>query len=167
MNADFEQLDLVLGQQVAGLTALKNWLPRKIELIKNHKLEELEAFNRREEEQVARLTQAESQRQVLLGLLAREFGLTGAPTLSDLIAIAPPADAQKLTVRREHLIVLSAQIREGQTVAAELLRVSLDYVHYSQDVFAQLATAAPAAGYGGAGDAVAPSVASWLVNRTA
>ena len=64
-----------MAQQVAGMTALKNWLPRKLELIKGNRLPDLEAFNQREEEQVARLQQAEAQRQVLLGLIARELGM--------------------------------------------------------------------------------------------
>ena len=77
MNAHLDQLEQTLGQQVAGLTAIKNWLPRKLELIKGHRLQELEAFNAREEEQVTRLSQAESQRQVLLGLLAEDFAAAG------------------------------------------------------------------------------------------
>jgi hypothetical protein len=75
MQAHLDQLELVLGQQVAGMTALKNWLPRKIELIKGRNVADLEAFNRREEEQVARLQQAEAQRQVLMGMIAAELGL--------------------------------------------------------------------------------------------
>lgn len=167
MSAHFDQLDLVLGQQIAGLTAVKNWLPRKIDLIKRHRLSELEAFNRREEEQVSRLMQAESQRQVLLGLLARELQLDSTPTLGELIAIAPAPHAQKLAARRDQLANLVTQIRDGQKVVSELLRVSLDYVHYSLDIFARLATAAPATGYGGAGNITAHTVSSFLVNRTA
>lgn len=167
MNAHFEQLDLVLGQQVAGLTCVKNWLPRKIELVRKHRLAELEAFNRREEEQVARLTQAESQRQVLLALLAREFNLPSAPSLNELIALAPAPFAAQLATRRDQLAALTAQIREGQELVSELLRVSLEYVHYTIDIFAKLATATPATGYGGGGDVVPTSVSSFLVNRTA
>lgn len=168
MSAHLDQLDLVLGQQVAGLTAIKNWLPRKIELIKAHRLAELEAFNRREDEQVTRLGQAESQRQVLLGLLALEFELPSTPTLEELIRLVPEAYQAKLHTRRDQLVALTQQIQDGQRLANDLLRVSLEFVHYSMDVFAQLATAAPAAGYGGSGDSLAPTVgSSWLVNRTA
>jgi hypothetical protein len=167
MNAHLDQLEQTLGQQVAGLTAIKNWLPRKLELIKGHRLQELEAFNAREEEQVTRLSQAESQRQVLLGLLARDLGLAAPPTLAELIGLVPAPYAERLQARREQLQTLTEQIREGQRTQAELLRVSLDFVHYSMDVFAQLATAAPAQGYGHAGDVAAPTTASWLVNRKA
>jgi len=167
MNAHFEQLDQVLGQQVAGLTAVKNWLPRKVEIIKKHRLGELEAFVRREEEQATRLMHAESQRQVLLGLLAREFDLPPAPTLNDLIAVAPAPYAQRLAARRDHLAALAAQIKEGHRLLDELLRVSMDYVHYTLDIFARLATTTPATGYGSGGYATPTSTGSWLVNRSA
>ena len=170
MSAHFEQLDQVLGQQIAGMTAVKNWLPRKIELIKAHRLQELEAFVQREEEQANRLTQAESQRQVLMGLLAREFNLPPretALTLGELIALAPAPYAERFEARRQALAVLAAQIGEGHRRLDALLRVSMDYVHYTLDIFARLATAAPAAGYGGTGDVMPASNASWLVNRTA
>jgi hypothetical protein len=167
MKAHLDQLELVLAQQIAGLTSVKNWLPRKLELIKTHKLPELEAFNRREEEQVSRLTQAESQRQVLLGLLARELGLDATPTLGELMALVGPEYAERLALRRDQLTALTDQIREGQALTNELLRVSLDFVHYSIDIFAKLAVATPAGGYGGSGDVLATPVSSFLVNRTA
>jgi hypothetical protein len=169
LNAHLDQLDLVLGQQIAGLTALRNWVPRKIDLIRSHKLRELEAFNIREEEQVTRLQQAESQRQVLLGLIAHDLGLDPAspPTLSNLIPLVPSDVSERLNARRETLTGLTRQIQEAQSVADELLRVSLDYVHYSMDIFAELATAIPPTSYGDAGDPSAPAVSSWLVNRQA
>ncbi|MDB5095595.1 MAG: hypothetical protein JWM80_16 [Cyanobacteria bacterium RYN_339] len=167
MNVHLDQLELVLGQQIAGLTAIKNWLPRKLELIKGHRLGELEAFNLREEEQVTRLSQAESQRQVLLGLLARDLELAAPPTLDELTKLVPAPYGERLAAKREQLKALTEHIREGQVLQEELLRVSLEFVHYSMDVFAKLATAAPAAGYGDAGDVAAPAVASWLVNHKA
>jgi hypothetical protein len=72
-----------------------------------------------------------------------------------------------LAARREQLQALTDLIRDKHQVQEELLRVSLDFCHYSMDIFAKLATAAPAAGYGDAGDVAAPAVASWLVNHKA
>lgn len=165
MQANLDQLDLILGQQVAGLTAIKLWLPKKIELVKSHRLEELEAFNKREEEQVARLQQAEAQRQVLLGLIARDLGLAHTPTLSELAAIAPSGAKERLTARHDQLATLAAQIKDGQALVDQLLRVSIDFVHHSMDVFAQLANARPKTGYGD--DFAPPAAASWLVNKHA
>lgn len=169
MQAHLDQLELVLGHQVAAMTALKNWMPRKIELIKRHRLDELEAFTRREEEQVGRLQQAESQRQVLVSMIALELGLDGQVPLTTLLAHIPPAVASRLADKADQLAALVVQLRAGQAEIAELLRISLDYVHFSMDVFAQLATAAPpvAYGYGGLGEAPPPQTASWLVDRQA
>jgi hypothetical protein len=169
MQAHLDQLELVLGHQVAAMTALKNWMPRKIELIKGHRLEELEAFTRREEEQVARLQQAESQRQVLVSMLALELGLEGGSPLSTLLAYLPEAAQDRIAAKGDALAALVVQLKQGQQEIADLLRVSLDYVHFSMDVFAQLVTAAPptAYGYGGAAEAPPQSSASWLVDRQA
>lgn len=169
MQAHLDQLELVLGHQVAALTALKNWMPRKIDLIKRHRLEELEAFTRREEEQVARLQQAESQRQVLVSMLALELGLEGGAPLSMLLAYLPEAAQDRIASQGDALASLVMQLKQGQQEIADLLRVSLDYVHFSMDVFAQLVTAAPptAYGYGGAAEAPPSSSASWLVDRQA
>lgn len=169
MQAHLDQLELVLGQQVAGMTALKNWLPRKIALIKGSGLSDLEAFNQREEEQVARLQQAEAQRQVLLSLLARDLGLESAPPLS-LAALLPHLEgptAERLSAKGEQLQGLVAQVREGQELASELLRVSIQLVQHTMDVFAELATAAPPTGYGDDGDVHERPTASWLVDRQA
>ena len=169
MQAHLDQLELVLAQQVAGMTALKNWLPRKIELIKSHQLSELEAFNQREEEQVARLQQAESHRQVLLGLIALELGLDGGVplTLTGLLPHVPEATRARLIDRGEQLQALVTQLREGQAVVNDLLRVSLQFVHHTMDVFAELATAAPPSGYGAAGDRHDQPAASWLLDHQA
>lgn len=157
-----------MAQQVAGMTALKNWLPRKIDLIKGSRLADLEAFNQREEEQVARLQQAEAQRQVLMGLIAREIGLGEAVLpLSALLPHVPAPVAERLAAKGDQLQGLVAQVKDGQAMAAELLRVSIDLVHHTMDVFAQLATAAPPTGYGNAGDMQARPTASWLVDRQA
>lgn len=167
MQAHLDQLDQVLGQQIAGLTALRNWLPRKIELIKSHRLPELESFNKREEEQVVRLQQAESQRKVLLDLIARELGLSKPPSLAELADLAPPAVRDRLIARRDQLAALSAQIKGGQAQVEALLRVSLDFVHHSMDVFAELAVARPTTGYGDDDLSAPPPAASWLVNQKA
>jgi hypothetical protein len=169
VQAHLDQLELVLAQQVAGMTALKNWLPRKIELIKGNRLAELEAFNQREEEQVGRLQQAEAQRQVLLGLIAMELGLPngGATPLSELLPHVDGPARDRLAERGNQLASLVQQLKDGQAVVSELLRVSLQYVHYTMDVFAQLATAAPPTGYGDSGDLHARPTASWLVDRQA
>ena len=158
-----------MAQQVAGMTALKNWLPRKLELIKGNRLPDLEAFNQCEEEQVARLQQAEAQRQVLLGLIARELGMPAEPalSLSALLPHVPAPVAERLAAKGEQLQALVAQVKDGQAMASELLRVSIQLVHHTMDVFAQLATAAPPTGYGHAGDMHARPTASWLVDRQA
>lgn len=173
IQAHLDQLDLMLGHQVAAMTALKNWLPRKIELIKKHQLADLEAFNSREEEQVGRLQQAESQRQVLVTMIALELGLDGKTSLSELLPHVPSTHRERLTTKADQLKALIQQIKEGHALASELLRVSLEYVHFSMDIFAQLATAAPptgySAGHAGFGDMDAPpsASASWLVDRQA
>lgn len=167
MDAHLEQLDLVLGQQVAGLTALRNWLPRKIELIKSNRQDELLAFTQREEEQVSRLQAAESQRTVLMGLIALELGLDASLPLSQLIPHLPVSHQERLAKRRDQLNNVVAALREGQIQADGLLRFSLEYVHFTMDVFAQLASAVPAHSYGSSGDMSAPSSASWLVDRQA
>lgn len=167
MQANLDQLDQILGQQVAGLTAIKLSLPKKIELVKSHRLAELETFNKREEELVVRLQQAESQRQVLLGLIARDLDLTRTPSLSELVELAPPGARERLTARRDQLATLAEQIKDGQALADQLLRVSLDFVHYSMDVFAQLANARPKTGYGDDDFTAPPASASWLVNKHA
>lgn len=169
MQAHLEQLELVLGHQVAALTALKNWMPRKIELIKGHRLEELEGFTKREEEQVGRLQQAESQRQVLVSMIALELGLDGSSPLSTLLGHMPAAVADRIAEKGNQLATLVVQLRDGQQDINALLRISLDYVHFSMDVFAQLATATPpmAYGYGGLGESAPPQTASWLVDRQA
>lgn len=169
MQAHLDQLELVLAQQVAGMTALKNWLPRKIELIRKNRLAELEAFNQREEEQVGRLQQAESQRQVLVGMIAMELGLPGGgqTPLSELLPHLPEAARDRVAERGNQLQALVAQLKDGQAVVSELLRVSLEYVHYTMDIFAQLATAAPPTGYGDSGDLHARPTASWLVDQQA
>jgi hypothetical protein len=165
VQAHLDQLDQVLGQQVAGLTAIRNWLPRKIELIKLHRLADLEAFNQREEEQVVRLQQAESQRKVLLDLIARELGLAAPPSLAELAALVPGGDA-RLRVRRDQLSAVAAQIKDGQVKADALLRVSIDFVHHSMDVFAELAVARPPSGYGDDLSTPPPS-GSFLLNAKA
>ena len=169
MQAHLEQLELVLASQVAGMTALKNWMPRKVELIRGNRLRELEAFNVREEEQVSRLQQAESQRQVLMNLIALDLDLPeGANTpLSGLIPHLDPATGARFAERRDQLRSLSDQLKEGQALAGELLRVSLEFTHATMDIFAQLATAAPPTGYGTSGDLHARPTASWLVDRQA
>jgi len=169
VQAHLDQLELVLAQQVAGLTALKNWLPRKLELIRGHRPGDLEAFNQREEEQVGRLQQAEAQRQVLLSLLARDLGLDESQplTLTGLMAHVDAATGDRLAAKGEQLADLINQVKHGQTVASEMLRVSIQFVHHTMDVFAQLATAAPPTGYGHDGDTHARPTASWLVDRQA
>lgn len=169
MQAHLDQLELVLGQQVAGMTALKNWLPRKIDLIKASRPGDLEAFNQREEEQVARLQQAEAQRQVLMGLLARDLGIEAAAPLSltELLPHVGGPTAERLAAKGAQLQGLVAQVKDGQAVAAELLRVSIQLVQHTMDVFAELATAAPPTGYGDDGDVHARPTASWLVDRQA
>lgn len=167
MQANLDQLDQILGQQVAGLTAIKLWLPKKVELVKSHRLGDLEAFNKREEEQVVRLQQAESQRQVLLGLIARDLGLERTPTLAELVELAPPGAKERLAARRDQLTDLAAQIKAGQSLVDQLLRVSIDFVHHSMDVFAQLANARPKTGYGDDDFAAPPAGGSWLVNKHA
>lgn len=169
MQAHLDQLDLVLGNQIAGLTALRNWMPKKIELIKKHHLPEFEAFTRREEEQVSRLQQAESQRQVLTTMIARELGLevTGPVTLSMLAEGLSSDQAERLLRRGEQLAALAADIAEAQSLVREMLSVSLEYVHFSLDLFAELAAAAPPAAYGNEGTVAPPEAGSFLVNRQA
>lgn len=167
MSAHLDQLELVLANQVAGLTALCNWQPRKVELIKARRVEELAAFVQREEAQVARLQQAESQRQALLGLLGLEMGLDASQPLSALLPHFPEDYRERLSKKGEQLRGLVAQLREHQPLLNELLRLSLDYVHFSMDVFAQLATAVRPSAYGRSGDVAVPQVASWLVDRQA
>ncbi len=167
MQANLDQLDQVLGQQVAGLTTIKLSLPKKIELVKAHRLADLEAFNKREEEQVVRLQQAESQRQVLLSLIARDLGLDRTPSLAELVELAPTGARERLAARRDQLNTLAAQIKSGQALVDQLLRVSIEFVHYSMDIFAQLANARPKTGYGGDDFAAPEASASWLVNKHA
>lgn len=167
MQANLDQLDQVLGQQVAGLTAIKLALPKKVELVKSHRLADLEAFNKREEEQVVRLQQAESQRQVLLSMIARDLGLERAPSLAELVELAPPGARERLAARRDQLTALAGQIKDGQALVDQLLRVSLDFVHHSMDAFAQLANARPKTGYGDDDFAAPEAAASWLVNKHA
>lgn len=167
MHAHLDQLDQVLGQQVAGLTAIKNWLPRKIELVKSHRLPELEAFNQREEAQVVGLQHAESQRQVLMTLIARELGLDRPPQLAALVDLLPAADRPRFEKRRDQLAALAADIKDGQAKVDALLRVSLEFVHHSMDVFAQLAIARPATGYGDDDLTAPPPSGSWMINRQA
>jgi hypothetical protein len=169
LQAHLDQLELVLAQQIAGMTALKNWLPRKLQLITSGRLPDLEAFNAREEEQVARLQQAESQRQVLMGLIARDLGLEPgeSPSLSTLLPHVAADVRDRLAAKGDQLSALVTQVKDGQAMAAELLRVSLELVHHTMDVFAELATAAPPTGYGQAGDVHARPTASWLVDRQA
>lgn len=167
MQGHLDQLELVLGHQVAALTAVKNWLPRKIELVKSNRLAELEAFNQREDEQVQRLQAAEAQRHALITMIALELGLDAQLPLQDLLAHLPASHQESLAARAEQLKGLIAQIRDGQALVSELLRVSLDYVHFSIDIFAQLAQAAPPTGYGDLGAASPPPGGSWLVDRQA
>lgn len=167
MQANLDQLDQILGQQVAGLTALKLSLPKKIELVKSHRLAELEAFNKREEEQVVRLQQAESQRQVILAMIARDLGLAHVPSLAELTELAPAGPRERLAARRDQLATLADQIKSGQALVDQLLRVSIDFVHYSMDIFAQLANARPKTGYGDDDFAAPVASASWLVNKHA
>ncbi|HEY9722665.1 MAG TPA: flagellar export chaperone FlgN [Oscillatoriaceae cyanobacterium] len=167
MNAHLDQLELVLANQVAGLTALCNWQLRKIELIKGRRVQDLAAFVQREEEQVARLQQAESQRQALMGLLALEMGLDAAMPLSELLPHLPEAYQERLGKRREQLRALVEKLREHQPLINELLRVSLDYVHFSMDIFAKLAAVVRPSSYGSTGDVAAPQLSSWLVDRQA
>lgn len=167
MQGHLDQLELVLGHQVAAMTAVKNWQPRKVELIKSNRLAELEAFNQREEEQVQRLQAAEAQRAALITMIALELGLDAQIPLQELLPHLPASHQERLAARAEQLKGLIAQIRDGQALVSELLRVSLDYVHFSIDIFAQLAQAAPPTGYGDLGAASPPSGGSWLVDRQA
>lgn len=167
MQAHLDQLEMTLGHQVAAMTAIKNWLPRKIALIKQNQLAELEAFNQREEAQVQRLQQADAQRQALLTMISLELGLDAHLSLTALLPHVPETHRERLAARADQLKALIAEIKDGQALASELLRVSLDYVHFSIDIFAQLATAAPPSGYGDAGAATLQAGGSWLVDRQA
>jgi hypothetical protein len=79
----------------------------------------------------------------------------------------PEPVAQRLAAKGEQLAGLVATVKAGQDMANELLRVSIQLVHHTMDVFAELATAAPPTGYGHAGDLHARPTASWLVDRQA
>lgn len=163
----FEQLEQTLGQQVAGLTALKNYLPRKRELVRKNDTAGLDELGLREEAQLRRLAQVEAQRGVLQQLLTRELGLPGGTPLSVLIPHAPAVLGPPLTERGRQLSTLVAQLREGQAEINEMLRISLDFVHHSMEIFAELATAASTQQYGADGDAEARPTGGWLVNQQA
>lgn len=167
LQTHFEQLEQALGHQVAGLTALKNYLPRKRDLVKRNDTAGLDELALREEAQLRRLAQVEAQRGVLQQLLARELGLPAGAPLSALIPHAPSALQSPLTERGRQLSALVTQIREAQAELAEMLKIALDFVHYSMDVFAELATAASTQQYGASGDADVRPTGSWLVNQQA
>jgi hypothetical protein len=164
-----DELETVLQAQLAAITALNLWQPRKLGFLKLHQLTDIEAFNRQEEEQVGRIVQLESRRQVLMTLLQHEMGLVDRETvdLSALLAVLPEARAARLEQLRERILSVGAQLREAQSVVADLLKVSLAFVHHTMDVFAQLAQVAPNTGYGESGGVTSHVMGSFLLDQRA
>lgn len=165
MSGSFGQLDLVLGQQLAGLTALKNWLPRKAELVDAGNLTELEALVVREDAQLRKLQQLDSDRRVLLGILARELGLGDSATLAELIRRAPAAEQGRLRLRLTALETLQREWQAARASAAPRIERALDHVHLTLDALAELSTAREAA-YDAA-PAARPGSVTMVVDRTA
>ncbi|MEB3328835.1 MAG: flagellar export chaperone FlgN [Candidatus Sericytochromatia bacterium] len=165
MSGCFGQLDHVLGQQLAGLTALRNWAPRKVELLQTGRLEQLEALVAREEEVVARLQQLESERRVLVGVVARELGVAPTTSLRELVARAPAGDRQRLEERLQALEAVTRAWREARAVLGPKLDQALDHVHLTLDALAELATRRSPA-YQPQGSA-APGAVTMMVDRTA
>ncbi|MEB3222222.1 MAG: flagellar export chaperone FlgN [Candidatus Sericytochromatia bacterium] len=138
MSGCFGQLDQVLGQQLAGLTALKNWLPRKVELLQAGRLTELEALVAKEEETLARLQQLEGERRVLAGMAARELGHTATPSLPGLVQLAPLAERPRLQERLRAIEAVAHAWREARATLMPRLARSLDDVHLTLDALAEL-----------------------------
>lgn len=164
-----DELEAVLRAHLAAMTALHLWQPRKIGYLKKHQLAEIEAFNRQEEEQVARIMQSESRRQVLMTVIQQELGLLGEGELqlTSLVGRLPVERAERLSQLRDRLLVVTAELKESQGRVAELLRISMAFVHHSMDVFAQLAQVVPATGYGEGGSVSAGALSSYLLDRRA
>lgn len=165
MSGSFGQLDQVLGQQLAGLTALKNWLPRKVELLNSNQLAELEALVGREEAQLQKLQQLESDRRVLVGILTRELGLTGTPELRALIRRAPAGDQARLAQRLTALEATAHEWRQLRASAAPRIDRALDHVHLTLDALAEV-SARQATEYD-ATPAARPGSVTLMVDRTA
>lgn len=165
MSGSFGQLDQVLGQQLAGLTALKNWLPRKVELLGSNRLEDLEALIVREEAQMQKLHALDGERRVLMGILARELGLPATPSLADLVHRAPATDRVRLQARLEALEATASEWRRLRSVAAPRLDRALDHVHLTLDALAELSSR-PAPEYDAA-PSTRPGHVTLMVDRTA
>jgi hypothetical protein len=138
MSGCFGQLDQVLGQQLAGLTALRNWVPRKVELLQAGRLAELEALVAREEEAVARLQQLESERRILVGVAARELGAAPTLSLAELARVAPVTEGQRLRERLRALEAVTVAWREARAALMPRLDRALDDVHLTLDALAEL-----------------------------
>jgi hypothetical protein len=102
-------------------------------------------------------------------LLQHEMGLVDRETvdLSALLAVLPEARAARLEQLRERILSVGAQLREAQSVVADLLKVSLAFVHHTMDVFAQLAQVAPNTGYGESGGVTSHVMGSFLLDQRA
>jgi hypothetical protein len=165
VNTSFDRLDFVLGQQVAGLTALKNWLPRKFELLNAPNPSELEALNAREDTQLQRMRQLEAERRVLEGMLRKDLGLDPDASLPQMLTHASGAVRHALEAKFLHLQQLVRDIRNQNAVAQGLIRRSKVVVDATLDAFAELSSAQSAPTY--AGDAHRSQAQTWMVNRTA
>lgn len=165
MNPCYDRLDFVLGQQVAGLTALKNWLPRKIELLRQPRLPELEALNAREESHMQALRQLESERHLLEGLLRNELDVAPQTALSQLVTCAPPPVRQRLESKLSSLMKLASEVRDANAIAQGLVLRTKVVVDATLDAVAELSRAQSASPYGL--ERTAPQAQTWMINRTA
>ncbi|MEB3285196.1 MAG: flagellar export chaperone FlgN [Candidatus Sericytochromatia bacterium] len=165
MSASYDRLDFVLGQQVAGLTALKNWLPRKVELLNRPNPQDLEALNSREEAHVKTMRQLEAERNVLEALLKKELALEPDASFGRIVAAAPAMTRSKLEKKMAEMQSLADAIKDRNAIAQGLILRAKVVVDATLDAFAELSSAQAPSSYADEGHR--HQAQTWMVNRTA
>lgn len=150
LAAHLPRLDEVLAHQGEGLARLAGLLPDKVRLVKEHRLQDLEAFVRQEQQLVDRLRKLESERGVLSALVAKALGLPTQPPprLEALAQALGGAWGERLRAHHAAFVPLVEDLKQEQAKVAELLRLNLDFVHHEMELMAQLAAATRPTAYG-------------------
>ncbi|MEB3196719.1 MAG: flagellar export chaperone FlgN [Candidatus Sericytochromatia bacterium] len=166
MSSRYDQLDRVLGQLTAGLIALKNWHPRKVELLQRNRLEELEALNAREYAHMAQLEALNLERSRLHAELAEEVGLPALAPLSRLLERLPEAARRQLRHRWQELDAAGRRLKDLQVTPNVMVRRAASRIEATIQAVAEVSAAQETAGRSPVGFDAQP-VSSWMVNRTA
>ncbi|WP_246942751.1 flagellar protein FlgN [Bacillus pinisoli] len=130
-----EKLIETLNKLLALHQSLYKLGTAKTEIIKKGDIEALSSILKDENKHVMAISKLEEERKGIVARLLSGHALTGdEPTLSDVINILSPQEAEKLDVIKNELTTQLEKLKALNALNQELVYSSLQFVNYSLDL---------------------------------